>query len=136
MNLEAVCYHEAGHAVTAYLYSIPFDYVTIDPARMKPYQCRGMIKFYSLEGIPENVLVRLNISGPIAQSLYTGLPVHFDVDSSRVFDLQPDDKTAYYEFQSSVRQELLRNWSNVERVAKALMDHGTVWGSLIHLFIY
>ena len=94
-NLEATAYHEAGHAVAAYILRVRFHYVTIKPdvemgtaGHLLQVLHKNMLRWEMSEGWPERYRTRLerlamiSLAGPVALELITGQPQ---------WELAPDD---------------------------------------------
>jgi hypothetical protein len=147
---EGTAYHEAGHAVMAFLLGVRVGKVTILPG--KDYAGAAAIderlvrfKYGEIDtssqkrrnDLEKNCLILL--AGPIAQHTFTqkGISFHADDDNSKIvacasaLNGSPEATCEYIEkLELLVRSELASNWSLVENLAAELMARNEIDGDV------
>lgn len=142
---EITAYHEAGHALVAYLVGGKVQQVTIDPddtdgpRRYGDTQVRWK-RSLSEQDFSQKVL-RVSLAGPVAEMIYSGEPYHPGIvpewaadwrdawDASLVLFPSEQQRLQYLE---AVSIELYRQmqqddfWSAVAGIADHLLAHETL----------
>lgn len=150
-NLLATAYHEAGHAIIAYLHGRRFKCISIEPSE----EFAGFVKFYDsriiceiMEGTHCNIWlfehpneawkiierdILSTIAGHIAQDM--GVPGSVELwqwehDRESLVDLLVvvDPDHGYEKAEATVRQELSDNWYLVDILAKELIERKVLSG--------
>ncbi len=140
-DLEAVAYHEAGHAVMYVLYGIRFNYVTIEPDDKYLGRVHGQLKPWYRPDIDNSHYVNHHteaqiigfLAGPIAEGMFTDEdPVEMNVivdgsDTDRATELalrmkgDGDAASEYLDELYKHAEEVVDTyWNLIEAVAKAL----------------
>jgi len=148
-DLVRSAYHEAGHAVMAYLLRQRFCSITIDPEKLdeniggliRLVHSRKQLKTIKFGGLGAQALVekqiKLTLGGEVACGLFVGRKnwklAEDDIQAclSLVYRLYDDDEEAFAYLNwllLSVRNELNLpdNWGCVCAVAEALMKQKTI----------
>jgi hypothetical protein len=155
--IESTAYHEAGHAVVAWLQGVGLSRASIvlEPGR------HGHVRHHWMFGgmpPPDSVLpgasakfrleknVRISLAGPLAQKKFNARTYrswHGESDHNQAADgvnylAGPDDEfTAYWKLLEVQTRNLLNlNWPLVEAVAAALLERRRLKGSEIVKVIY
>ncbi len=156
-TIQAVAYHEAGHAALSLCLKVDFDYVTIIADKEKfslgqvsstPWDDEDYIKlkedatFLRLKTETQCIIL---YAGPLAEKKFTG---HFnqdgaamDFDQIKVFcdEMFSDDVTeAYLNYIKTYVESMFANgvWEWVEKIAKALLERNTLTYKEVHDVIH
>ena len=128
-SLEDVAYHEAGHAIAHLLVKKPFRKITIIPkkdydgiviGKLMTIDCRDLI-YISAAGFVTDSLRGLGIADGIESDIKN---CHW---YCREMDFDDKAEELYMEFQIyQLKQDLIKNWQKVEKVADKLLDKKTL----------
>lgn len=145
-GLEGTAYHEAGHAVAAYLRNRRFTAITIVPEGATLGRCEFSGGPTAIEFDAESyrrtrdrieTLIIVSLAGVVAESIITGrrnwLGAHADLhDASRYAAYVTGDETelgAYMNWLAERTRVLLSarpHWSAVKALASELLTSGTI----------
>lgn len=141
MELKAVAYHEAGHAVVGVLMGVYFDAVTIIPNVAE--ETGGFVNFLDDDVAEEDALIIL-YAGPAAEAKFrkcSFLNTHSISDLKRarlIFEtwIQPERKTdgsddprlsqLYYVTNKQAKLVVNSVWDKIEAVSDALIERKTL----------
>ena len=146
-ELEEIAYHEAGHAVMAYLLRRRFHSITIDPKKLdentgglvRLVHSKKLINSLNAGGYSTEIEqhIRITLAGEVSSGIFSGQrkwdPSQSDVESSfRLAQMQcgcEKEANAYIEWLILSIQNHLKmtqNWLCVCAVAQALLKHKTL----------
>ncbi|RUW01101.1 MULTISPECIES: hypothetical protein [unclassified Mesorhizobium] len=152
MNLKATAYHEAGHAVVAFLQFFKIEFATIKPAG----EAAGMVKSMARGKVDPDIatpamrakieaLIIVTLAGDIAQRKHQAKSVrrwHASADRQQAADLalsicgSGESATAYLAWLDIVTRNIVEGrWSVIERVAAALLERETLTGDELRAVI-
>jgi ATP-dependent Zn protease len=146
--LEAIAYHEAGHAATAYLIGMPIHSVTILPTEEASGHCLvDMPDDTSSNPSALSDLAIISTAGPLAQERFTGQPctggddwqmldaaMYLRCRALREEDTAEDDHAQRRRYKSqaeSLARAYLGNWkvwAAVAALAALLLERRTIGG--------
>jgi hypothetical protein len=148
-ELERNAYHEAGHAVMAYILQRRFHFITIDPDKLDE-NTGGLFQLSYSSKLSDNIKfgisdsraliekqIKITLAGAVACGLFVGrekwkLSEDDGTTCFRLADTQcgdAEEADAYLTWlRLGVRNELNlpHNWARVRAVAEALMKHKTL----------
>jgi len=146
-ELEEIAYHEAGHAVMAYLLHRRFHSITIDPEKLDEgtgglvclVRSRSLIKSLDAGGYSTEMEkhIRITLAGEVSSGIFSGQEKwdKSQIDIGASFKLVQDqcyylkEADAYINWLLlSVQNDLKlpQNWCCVCAMAQALLDHKTI----------
>lgn len=144
-------YHEAGHALMAFVAGAEIQTVTIEPnrddgpARYADIRMRWPTERFSDRELRTKVVL-VALAGPVAESIYQGEPLHpgfvpewssdWQVAWDAASDLLPDpkDRLAFLEQSCRELHRLLGrddHWAALAAVVDALLAHETLEGEQV-----
>jgi ATP-dependent Zn protease len=148
-RLQAIAYHEAGHAVIACHYHRAVEHVTIVPEKdslghvQQGHSSAKIRPDIDWNNKTEKWIEReieITLAGPIAESEFTGREVKIEgTDRKTAIDLawrmyEGKVLTAYWNFMTEKTRAVVKSpivWAQIEAVAHALVDRRKLNGSQI-----
>lgn len=155
-ELDAIAYHEAGHAVMAFLIGTPIKYATVIPdkeyigmVRISPrYKVEDVMSLSPIDWKMQKIIesdIMVKLAGQLAEAKYLGKEIDdvltdHETSVSMMDNIVSSDEEldAYYDWLTIRTRNFIvspRNWPIVEAVAKELLIHKQLSGRKVRRII-